>query len=75
MSELRLLPMAEVCRKVGVTRTHIYRLIKGEGFPKPLHLSAQSRAWRNDEVDQWIEERSALRDPPEADPEADPDAE
>lgn len=62
MSELRLLPIAEVCRKVGVTRTHIYRLMKEQGFPRPVRLSAQSRAWRNDELDRWIEERSAMRE-------------
>jgi len=31
------------------------------GFPRPVHLSKRGRGWRSDEIDAWIEARSAER--------------
>ena len=59
--EFRLLPIREVVKLVGVSRPQIYKLMK-QGFPKPVHVSARARAWRNDEVLDWIEARSAERE-------------
>ena len=58
---LRLLPMSAVVEKVGVSRAQIYKLMNTANFPKPVHLSKRGRAWRSDEVDQWIESRSSER--------------
>jgi predicted DNA-binding transcriptional regulator AlpA len=33
------------------------RLIDREGFPPGLRLSVQTRAWREDEVERWLETR------------------
>ena len=59
--ELRLLPIRKVIDKVGCSRPHIYKLIKTANFPRPVHLSKRARAWRSDEIDAWIEARSAER--------------
>ena len=61
VSELRLLPIREVTRKIGCSRPHVYRLMHTADFPRPVHLSKRARAWRSDEVDAWIEARSAER--------------
>ncbi|MCY4429403.1 MAG: AlpA family phage regulatory protein [Rhodospirillales bacterium] len=60
-AELRLLPIREVTSKIGCSRAHVYRLMHAAGFPRPVHLSKRARAWRSDEVDAWIEARSAER--------------
>ena len=62
VTELRLLPIREVTKKIGCSRPHVYRLIHTGGFPRPVHVSKRARAWRSDEVDAWIEARSAERD-------------
>ena len=59
--ELRLLPIREVMRKIGCSRPQVYRLMHTRGFPRPVHLSRRGRAWRSDEIDAWIEARSAER--------------
>ncbi len=58
---LQLLPIRAVTRKIGCSRAHIYRLMRTAGFPRPVHLSKRARAWRSDELDEWIEARSAQR--------------
>ena len=58
---LQLLPIRAVTRKIGCSRAQIYRLMHTAGFPRPVHLSKRARAWRSDELDEWIEARSAQR--------------
>lgn len=58
---LRLLPIREVMSKIGCSRPHVYRLMHSQGFPRPVHLSKRARGWRSDEIDDWIEARSAQR--------------
>ena len=57
----KLLKISEVCELTGVSRVTIWRWIKHNGFPKPVHLSDRVRAWPVDEVEAWIEARSAER--------------
>lgn len=58
----RLLPIAAVVEKAGISRPYIWKLIKAGEFPKPVHLGKRARAWRSDEIDAWIDERTAERD-------------
>ena len=55
---IKLLKIKEVCEVVGVSRPHIYVMMKEQGFPKPVKLSARSRAWRMDAIEAWIDSRS-----------------
>lgn len=59
---LRLLPIAAVVRKAGISRPYIWKLIGQGAFPGPLRLGKRARAWRSDEIDAWIEARTAERD-------------
>jgi predicted DNA-binding transcriptional regulator AlpA len=49
MKELKLL--------LGVNNATIYRHIKLNKFPKPIHLSKRSVAYRLSVVEAWINER------------------
>lgn len=62
MSEQQLLRIGDVCRKVGVSRPQVYKLMKTADFPRPVHLSARGRAWPADELDEWIMRKRAERD-------------
>ena len=59
---LKLLKIGEVCKLLGVSRGHVYVLMRDHGLPRPVALSARSRAWRLDQLEQWVESRSATRD-------------
>jgi prophage regulatory protein len=57
----RLLPIAEVCARVGLRKTAIYdRIARGE-FPAPVSLGTTSR-WVESEVDAWIDALIEQRD-------------
>jgi prophage regulatory protein len=57
----RLLPLAEVLRRVPVSRASIYSLVAKGAFPKPLKVGSRS-AWLESEVDQWVDALAAERD-------------
>lgn len=59
---IRLLPIASVVEKAGISRPYISRLIGQGAFPRPVHLGKRARAWRSDEIDAWVEARTAERD-------------
>ena len=46
VTELRLLPIREVTRKIGCSRPHVYRLIHTANFPRPVHLMSLSGLFR-----------------------------
>lgn len=54
MAELRLIKKPAVLAKCAISNATLYRLIKDEQFPAPLHISERAVAWREDEVDEWI---------------------
>ena len=62
MSETRLLPVPEVVARTGISRPQIYKLMARGTFPRPLDLGGRVRRWRSDELDAWIEARTAERD-------------
>ena len=53
----RLLRMPEVSRLTGLSRTSVYRLIAKGQFPRPKKLTEHASAWREDEVQDWIDSR------------------
>ena len=56
-SVVSLLTSREVCARVGVSRPHLYRLMKRleHPFPAQIHIGRCAR-WVSSEVDRWIEE-------------------
>lgn len=62
MSETRLLPVSAVTERVGVSRSQIYKMMARGRFPRPVDLGGKVRRWRSDELEAWIEERTAARD-------------
>lgn len=56
-TERRILRRAEVERKTGFKRAHIYNLMKEGKFPKALRLGVRAVGWDSVEVEQWIADR------------------
>ena len=57
----RFLKLPAVTAAVALRKTAIYSLIKAGAFPAPVALTATARAWRSDEIQAWIDARSAAR--------------
>ena len=55
-SAVFLLRAREVCARVGVSRGHLYRLMRRsiDPFPQPIHVGRSAR-WPSNEVQAWIE--------------------
>ncbi len=45
---------------IGYSRDHLRRMVKQGRFPKPIPLSAARIAWRESDIDGWIDERSRM---------------
>lgn len=51
---MRFLRLEEVLAISGKSRSSIYEAIKMGKFPKPVKLGANSSAWINSEIDEWM---------------------
>ncbi len=54
---IEMLRCAVVKKRVGYTKTHIYRLIAKGEFPAPVKIGIRAVAWPSNEVDAWIAEK------------------
>ena len=60
----RMLRLPQVIELTGLGRDSIYRLGHTGKFPRPRKISARASAWREDEIQKWIESRPvAVRQP------------
>lgn len=59
----RLLTFDRLKPEKGVpySRQHIYVLVEQGDFPKPIRLSPRRIAWRDSDIEKWIEERAAAQ--------------
>ena len=53
----RLLRLPEVRTRVSISRAQIYKLMNEGRFPKSVKLTERTVAWRESEIDAWIEEK------------------
>jgi prophage regulatory protein len=53
----RLLRFPRVFDRVGYSHSQLYLLIKRGEFPKPVSLGGRAVAWRESDIDAWIESR------------------
>jgi prophage regulatory protein len=51
---IRFLRLREVLAICGKSRSSIYEAIRKGKFPKPVKLGANSSAWINSEIDEWM---------------------
>lgn len=48
------LRMPRVVDKTGMSRAHIYKLVKAGRFPAPYKLSERVSVWNAEEVSAWL---------------------
>jgi prophage regulatory protein len=57
---LRLIRLAEVKRRTGMSRSTIYRWMRADKFPRSHCIGGYIAAWSEAEIDAWID--AALAD-------------
>ena len=72
MSE-QLIDVKEVCRRVSISRTHLWQMERNGEFPRATRIGRILR-WRAAEVDKWILERTGAAPQPDAETRAAPSA-
>jgi prophage regulatory protein len=53
----RFLRLSEVRNRIPFSRSTIYRLIAESKFPRSYNLGEHARAWRESEINEWIQSR------------------
>lgn len=53
-----LLRLPAVLKMTGLGRSTLYRLIAEGAFPPPVKLAKRAVAWRQEEVQQWVDTRA-----------------
>lgn len=49
----------QLSERFSVHRTTVWRWMREEGFPRPVHLSANCTRWRLSDVESWEAQRFA----------------
>lgn len=57
----RALRIAEVCKRVGMSRAWIYEQVATGGFPRPIKLGVRASAWIEGEIQDYLSDRAAGR--------------
>ncbi|CAH7428859.1 Transcriptional regulator [Vibrio chagasii] len=60
MANDRYMKIGEVLERTSYSRAQIYRLMKSGEFPSAYRLSKNRVAWKESEVDAWVEERQSI---------------
>ena len=61
----RIMRTPEVVRATGLSKTTIWRRVRGGDFPAPVKLGSlatRSIGWREDDAESWIESRPVIDD-------------
>lgn len=61
LTRLKLLRLKEVLCRTGLSRSGVYRLMAENSFPRQVELGERSRAWVEQEVNDWISKRIQMR--------------
>lgn len=58
----RLIRQKELIKKVGLSASTIWRLEKKGTFPKRLKIGSYSVAWKEEDVQKWIDQLGSNKD-------------
>ncbi|CAK1779599.1 MULTISPECIES: AlpA family transcriptional regulator [Vibrio] len=59
---MRFLRLKDVIAATGLSRSTIYKFMDEEVFPKTIPLGGRAVAWLESEIEEWMEQRLALRE-------------
>ena len=53
----KLSRLPEVCQRVGLAKSTLYKLVAAGEFPPPIHPTTRTTAWVDHKVDAWLDQR------------------
>lgn len=56
---LKILRIKQVCERVGICKSHIYKMMHDGKFPASIKLGERSTGWFEHEIDNWLINRSS----------------
>lgn len=56
-ASINILRIAGVSKKVGLSKSSIWKFIHEGRFPAPLELGLKARGWRESDLDEWLSNR------------------
>lgn len=57
---MQILKIKQVCKKIGMSRATVYRLLKiDQTFPKPLKLGLAAIGWLESDIEAWLISKKA----------------
>jgi len=62
MQHLNLIPRAQFCEKLGVSRSTLKRWVKTRNFPNPIKASGREPIYDIDQVRDWVSEMEVRDD-------------
>lgn len=57
----KLLRLPEVLELTGLSRSGLYTLLGKGDFPQPIKLGERINAWRDDQLQEWVDQRTPAR--------------
>ena len=60
-TKIEFIDLHEVCRRVCLGKSAIYKMVRLSAFPSPVKLGDKAVRWNAAEVDAWQRERLAER--------------
>ena len=55
----RMLRLADVVNKVGLSRSSIWKMVREQRFPQPRRLAIRAVRWVDCEIDEWLRSRKS----------------
>ena len=57
--EAVIIKLPEVLALTKISKSTLYRFMESGDFPRPIRLGKRARAWRKEEILEWIDSRTA----------------
>jgi prophage regulatory protein len=61
LADVQLIPLREVVRIAGISRSEVWRRVNAKTFPAPIKLGDHCTRWEKNEVTSWVAVRLAAR--------------
>ncbi len=54
----KLIKLPDVIKRTTLSKSSVYAFISEGSFPKQINLGLRGVAWKNSDIEEWIEERN-----------------